>query len=654
MSAAAEELVGHRPYVWIVDDSPLEAELVRRSLAPVCAVEVFTDAAAMLEHASRSKPPDAIILDWEMPGISGIEVCQFLRTQPPTQAVPILMLTIHNETRDLVQGLAAGADDFLAKPYNAAELSARISALVRAKRMRERADAAERTVRALLMQLPEAVVSVDGEGVIVFVNLEAQRMLGADATALRGRRLQDLLSGLAIVRSPAHGDQTVSLPDVRRGDRVYAPVLRAYAGIDEQQTTFSFREVTSDRRHDEERAQLLARERDARAEAEAANRAKDEFLAVVSHELRTPLNAMLGWMRLLRNGTLPADRRAQALETVERNALAQKKLVEDILDVSRVISGNLSLTLSALEIAPTVRMAVEAVRPAADAKALELHVDIAQDIPVIEGDADRFQQMVWNLLSNAVKFTPRGGSVNLDVSCDASSVAIQVSDTGEGIAPAFLPHIFERFRQGDTGTTRRHGGLGLGLAIVKHLAELHGGSIEARSDGPGSGATFVLRLPANAKRRVQGAPVFGGLEYPLKDPSAVLLKGMRLLVVEDDEDTRELITTILKQQGAEVAGVGSAADAFAAVEREAPTVVVSDIGLPVQDGYELARTLRGHAAHLDGTMSLLAVTAFAANQDRDRALQAGFDAFIAKPVDSGELIRVVAKLVAQRQAVSRP
>jgi signal transduction histidine kinase len=653
VSAAAEELVGHRLYVWIVDDSPLEAELVRRSLAPVCAVEVFTDAAAMLEHASRSKPPDAIVLDWEMPGLSGIEVCQFLRSQPPTQAVPILMLTIHNETRDLVQGLAAGADDFLAKPYNAAELSARISALVRAKRTRERADAAERTVRALLMQLPEAVVSVDGEGVIVFVNLEAQKMLGADATALRGQRLQDLLSGLAIVRSPAHGDQTVSLPDVRRGDRVYAPVLRAYAGIDEQQTTFSFRDVTSDRRHDQERAQLLARERDARAEAEAANRAKDEFLAVVSHELRTPLNAMLGWMRLLRNGTLPADRRAQALETVERNALAQKKLVEDILDVSRVISGNLSLTFSALEIALTVRMAVEAVRPAADAKALGLHVDIAQDIPVIEGDADRFQQMVWNLLSNAVKFTPRGGSVNLDVSCDASSVAIRVSDTGEGIAPAFLPHIFERFRQGDTGTTRRHGGLGLGLAIVKHLAELHGGSIEARSDGPGNGATFVLRLPAHAKRRVHGAPVFGGLEYSLKEPSAVQLKGMRLLVVEDDEDTRELITTILKQQGAEVAGVGSAADAFVAVEREAPTVVVSDIGLPVQDGYELARTLRGHAAHLDGSMSLLAVTAFAANQDRERALQAGFDAFIAKPVDSAELIRVVAKLVAQRQAVSR-
>jgi signal transduction histidine kinase len=648
VSAALEESVNRRPNVWIVDDSPLEAELVRRSLAPLCAVEIFTDAAAMLEHGSRSKPPDAIILDWEMPGISGIEVCQFLRTQPATQSVPILMLTIHNETRDLVQGLAAGADDFLAKPYNAAELSARISALVRAKRMRERADTAERTVRALLMQLPEAVVSVDGDGGIVFVNLEAQRMLEADATTLRGQPLRTLVDGLAIGGSPAQGNQAISLPDVRRGDRVYAPVLRAYAGIDEQQTTFSFRDVTSDRRYEEERGQLLAREREARAEAEAANRAKDEFLAVVSHELRTPLNAMLGWMRLLRNGTLPPERRVQALETVERNALAQKKLVEDILDVSRVISGNLSLTMSALEIAPSVQMAVEAVRPAADAKALELRVRVAKDIPVIEGDADRFQQMVWNLLSNAVKFTPRGGRVVLDVSCEGPGVAICVSDTGEGIAPVFLPYIFERFRQGDTGTTRQHGGLGLGLAIVKHLAELHGGSVEARSEGRGMGATFVLRLPTVSKRHAGEPRVFRRDELSAKDPSAVLLDGVKLLVVEDDEDTRELIVTILRQQGAVVHAVGCAADAVLEVEREIPSVVISDIGLPIEDGYGLAGRLRVHPAHLDGRMRLVAVTAFAASQDRDRAIQAGFNAFVAKPVDPGELIQVVARLATRR------
>jgi signal transduction histidine kinase len=636
-----------RPHVWIVDDSPLEAELVRRSLLPVCAVELFTDAAAMLEHASRAAAPDAIILDWEMPGISGIEVCQFLRTQPATQSTPILMLTIHNETRDLVQGLAAGADDFLAKPYNAAELSARISALVRAKRMRERADSAERTVRALLMQLPEAVVSVDSTGGIVFVNLEAQRMLGADATALRSQRLHALVEGLVVGRSPVHADQAVSLPDVRRGGRIYAPVLRTYAGIDEQQTTFSFRDVTSDRVHEKERTGLLARERDARAEAEAANRAKDEFLAVVSHELRTPLNAMLGWMRLLRNGTLPPERHAQALETVERNAFAQKKLVEDILDVSRVVSGNLSLAVSAMEVEPIVRMAIEAIRPAADAKALELCIGIARDIPVVEGDADRFQQMVWNLLSNAVKFTPRGGRVSLDLSCDGSKIAVSVSDTGEGIAPAFLPHIFERFRQADTGTTRQHGGLGLGLAIVKHLAELHEGSIEAHSEGRGMGATFVLRLPISLKR--EGArdalpfdPPDGAVSA--RDTSALRLDGVRLLVVEDDEDTRDLLVTILRQQGAEVRAVDCAADAVLAVEFEAPAVVVSDIGLPIEDGYQLARKLRRHEAHHQGRMRLLAVTAFAANQDRDRALRAGFDAFVAKPVDPAELVQAVARL----------
>jgi signal transduction histidine kinase len=646
VSAPNTELVV-RPHVWIVDDSPLEAELVRRSLAPVCSVELFTDAAAMLEHTSRAIAPDAIILDWEMPGISGIEVCHFLRTQPATQSVPILMLTIHNETCDLVQGLAAGADDFLAKPYNAAELSARISALVRARRMGERADSAERTVRALLMQLPEAVVSVDGGGHIVFVNLEAQRMLGADAKTLRAQRLQTLVEGLVVGRGATQADQAVSLPDVRRGDRIYAPVLRAYAGIDEQQTTFSFRDVTSDRRHEEERAQLLARERDARAEAEAANRAKDEFLAVVSHELRTPLNAMLGWMRLLRNGTLPPERRAQALETVERNALAQKKLVEDILDVSRVVSGNLSLTLSAMEVEPIVRMAVEAIRPASDAKALELDVGLAPDIPIVEGDADRLRQMVWNLLSNAVKFTPRGGRVSLDVSCDGGGVAIRVSDTGEGIAPEFLPHIFERFRQGDTGTTRQHGGLGLGLAIVKHLAELHGGSVEARSKGRGMGATFVLRMPV-VSRQVGRELVYFGPPDSTPMESSLMLAGLRLLVVEDDEDTRELLVTILRQQGAEVRSVATAAAAITTVENDPPGVVVSDIGLPGEDGYQLAQQLRQHAAHRNGRMRLLAVTAFAATQDRDRALRAGFDGFVPKPVDPSELIRVIARITSRR------
>jgi signal transduction histidine kinase len=641
--SAANDFAVRPPLVWIVDDSPLEAELVRRSLLPVFIAEIFTDAAAMLEHASRATTPDAIILDWEMPGISGIEVCHFLRTQPATQSIPILMLTVHRETRDLVQGLAAGADDFLPKPYSAAELSARISALVRGKVTRERADQAERDVHTLLMQFPEAVVSVDDKDCIVFVNLEAQRMLGADASSLQGKRLQALFDGAVFARAEGAGDQPVAIADVRRGDRVYSPVLRTYAGIDKHQTTYSFRDVTNDRRHDEERARLLARERDARREAETANRAKDEFLAVVSHELRTPLNAMVGWMQLLRSGTLPPERRAQALETVERNALAQKKLVEDILDISRIISGNLRLAKGTVDVAACVRASLDAIRPSADAKGLELDVAFGPDLAPIEGDVDRLQQMVWNLLSNAVKFTPRGGRVSVAVTREGGSVTVLVRDTGQGIPGAFLPHIFERFRQADTGTTRQHGGLGLGLAIVKSLANLHGGTIEADSAGPGSGATFSLRLPVSTGTEAMPGTRMTPTGVRSTGETPMVLTGTLCLVVEDNDDTRELVATLLRQQGARVSTAGTVAEALAEVEREEPSIVVSDIGLPVEDGYALARKLCRHPARAGG-MRLLALTAFAATEDRARALEAGFDAFVPKPVDPSELISTIDRL----------
>jgi signal transduction histidine kinase len=638
VSAAVNEFVA-TPRVWIVDDSPLEAELVRRSLAGVCEAEVFTDGAALIEHASRVKAPDAVILDWEMPGISGIEVCQFLRTQLATRSVPILMLTIHSETRDVVQGLAAGADDFLPKPYNPAELSARIMALVRANRARIRADEAEGTVRTLLMQLPEAVVSVDRDGRIVFVNFEAQKMLSGDADSLRGRLLRELVGGLEVARIDRA--TPVALADVKIGPRTYAPAQRSYAGLDDRQTTFSFRDVTADRLHEEERTQLLAREREARLEAEAANRAKDDFLAIVSHELRTPLNAMVGWLQLLKGSALPPERRGHALDTVERNALAQKKLVEDLLDISRIIAGNLRLMKAALDVAACVRGAIDAIRPAADAKDISLESTLEPDLTPIEGDGDRLQQMVWNLVNNAVKFTPKGGRVRVSVTREGRDVVVRVIDSGQGIDPQFLPHIFERFRQADTGTTRQHGGLGLGLAIVKHLAELHGGTIEATSAGRGQGAEFVLRLPAALDRMTPTG------RASLPSPSApriAALVAVKCLVVEDDDDTRELVATVLRQQGAVVTTAASTEEALHEVDRDRPDVVVSDIGLPRADGYELARTLHKHAACVNLGTKLIALTAFASPADRERAVDAGFHAFIAKPLDPRELIDIIARL----------
>jgi DNA-binding response OmpR family regulator len=374
------------PTVWIVDDSPLEAELVKRALVPVYRVEVFTDGASVIEQFASQPPPDAVVLDWRMPGISGIDVCHFLRGRPQTQSLPILMLTVQNGTPDLVQCLAAGADDFLAKPCNAAELSARVSALVRTKRMHERVLSAERAVRSLLMQLPEGVMSVNAGGEITFVNLEAARMLGTVAESLIGKKLQHVLPGIEADKLLPATEDPIPLADVTIDGRVYAPAVRRYAGVDATETTLSLREVTSERRGAQERSRMLAAERAARAHAEEASRAKDDFLAVVSHELRTPLNSILGWTRLLRAGYLDEDKRGRALDTIERSAEVQQKLIEDILDVSRIISGKMSLESSMVNLASAVKSSIDAVRPAAEAKAIDLKLEGADPAPMVVGD----------------------------------------------------------------------------------------------------------------------------------------------------------------------------------------------------------------------------------------------------------------------------
>jgi signal transduction histidine kinase len=625
------------PIVWIVDDSPLEAELVRRSLASVYCVEVFTDGASVLEQIAGTTPPDAIILDWQMPGISGLEICGFLRSRPATIAIPVLILTVHRETADLVRCLAAGADDFLSKPYNPAELSARVAALVRTKRMHARLESAERAVRALLMQLPEAVISIDAAGRVTFANIEAQRMLSATSAALVGRPLRELLPSFFPDRESPIDGVAQPLEDVIVGDRVYAPAVRRYAGVDATDMTLSFRDVTAERSHERERARLLASEREARAEAEEASRAKDMFLATVSHELRTPLNAILGWTRLVREGLFDDAKRDRALDSVERNALAQQKLIEDILDVSRIISGKLRLKSSEVDVAESIRAATDSVRPALDSKSLRLELRIDPALPKVCGDEDRLQQIIWNLLSNAVKFTPRGGSIVVSAHAVDEWITVSVTDTGEGILSEFIPHIFERFRQADNSTTRVHGGLGLGLSIVRHIVESHGGTIRAESAGRGQGATFTVRLPL--------APGIGPerATSPSMLPSGASLRGVRVLLVDDDVDSRELVAELLQQRSAEVVAAGSVSDAIDRIRDSRPHVIISDIGMPKEDGYSLATRLRtmGEAG---SDIPAIALTAYVGAKDGERALAAGFDAHLGKPVDPVELVDMVARL----------
>jgi signal transduction histidine kinase len=396
----------------------------------------------------------------------------------------------------------------------------------------------------------------------------------------------------------------------------------------------------------EKQVELLASERAARREAEIANRAKDEFLATISHELRTPLSAILGWAVIARQKTTSPDVE-RALTTIERNARAQMRIIEDMLDVGRIVSGKLQLEFAATDVADAIEGAAQAVRPAADAKQVDLAVAIDADVGVIAADAERLQQIVWNLLSNAIKFTPKGGHVTLSARRTESSVVVHVSDDGQGIRAEFLPYLFEPFRQADGSTTRRHGGLGLGLAIVKQLVDAHGGAITAHSEGDGRGASFTLELPARtmpAPSRDRSRP---GAEQDAATPIAprdIRLDGLRLLIVDDDEDSRDLIGLILEGQGATVASASSAGEALRLFADSPPDVLVSDIGMPNVNGYSLIRRVRALSGDRGGRTPAIALTAYARAEDGERAFAAGFQAHVTKPIDPDRLTAIVANL----------
>ncbi|RKH82591.1 PAS domain S-box protein [Corallococcus sp. AB032C] len=411
----------------------------------------------------------------------------------------------------------------------------------------------------------------------------------------------------------------------------------------------------SDRKQSEvEREALLARESAARHEAEEANQLKDEFLATISHELRTPLTAILGWVQLLRTGNLPAPRQERALETIERNARAQGELIEDLLDVSRIVSGKLKLDVSPVDLSAVVQQALESVRPAADAR----HIDVRATVDTtssVMGDPHRLQQVAWNLLSNAVKFTPKGGHVRLVVSRRDSIVELSVEDTGQGISEAFLPHVFERFRQADGGSTRKTGGLGLGLAIVRHIVEMHGGTVSAASDGEGRGATFTVRLPLSVTQwRDPTMPPSPKPPVAERMPSPPPeLGGVRVLVVDDEEDARELLRTLLEDSGAHVVTAGSALEGLQVLQAEHPDVLVSDIGMPVTDGYGFIERVRALSAEKGGHTPAVAITAYARSEDRTRVLRAGFQSHVPKPVEPGELLAVIASLADRYPALPK-
>jgi PAS domain S-box-containing protein len=512
---------------------------------------------------------------------------------------------------------------------------------------------------AIVAGSDDAIISKDLSGIVQSWNAAAERIFGYAADEMIGRPI------LAIIPADRQHEEPEILERLKRGERVdhFETVRRRKDGrLIHVSVTISpvrdatgqvigaskiARDITELKQMIAERERLLRSEQEARKEAERVSRLKDEFLATLSHELRTPLNAILGWASLLKARPASAAELTEGLETIVRNARAQTQLIEELLDVSRIITGKLRLDVQSVDLERVIGDGIDSVRPAADGKGIRLLKILDPAAGHVRGDPARLQQVIWNLLTNAIKFTPKGGQVHVMLQRVRSHVEIIVADTGEGIPPEFLPDVFNRFSQADASTTRRHGGLGLGLAIVRHITELHGGTVSAASPGVGKGATFTVFLPLTAvhderAQQVTNHAAATDLDQPA--PGTLDLAGVSVLVVDDEPDARDLIRRLLERSGAAVTTASTVAEAIDALRRHRPHVLLSDIAMPGEDGFELLRQVRELPAAEGGSVPAAAITAFARSEDRRRALLAGFQLHVPKPVEPAELLAVVASL----------
>ena len=640
-----------RARLLVVEDDARMARVLQLLLSDRWDVELASNGKSALALALRT-PPDLVLTDLVLPGMDGFELTRELRAAPATRAVPVVVLSGLTEEKDRLRALEAGANDFLIKPFSERELFLRVTthlemaALRRESAVRE----TEAHVRLILGGALDAVVSTDAADVIHYWNPQAERTFGWTAAEALGKRFGELVLPpeprqdydrdrdrfLATGEAPSV-NQRIEVEGQRKdGSRL--PLELAVTAVKAWET-WSFnvfaRDITERRRADEERAQLLQK-------AQEVGRAKDEFLALLSHELRTPLSAIVGWAHMLRTSELDEATRARAIETIDRNAKLQNQLIEDILDVSRIVAGKFHVERRSVDLAKVVEAARDTVAPMAASRKVELAVSAGAPSLLTIGDPDRLQQVAWNLLSNAIKFSPPGARVTIELARRAEFFEMTVRDLGAGIDPAFLPHMFERFRQGADPGAKRHGGLGLGLSIVRHIVEMHDGTVEAHSEGSGRGATFIVRLPAVDADSDKVSPLGRPLQEGMAD--APRLDGLRLLVVDDEADARDLIAAVLQERGAVVFLAGSAAEAVTVVQRERPDVLLSDISMRDEDGYDLIRKVRALSAETGGRTPAAALTAYGRLEDRMKALSAGFQLHVAKPVDPAELVAVVATL----------
>jgi PAS domain S-box-containing protein len=630
---------GSAPRVAVVDDNPITRYSTSRVLrgAGFDVGEGATGQQA-LELAFNA---DILLLDVNLPDIHGLEVCRRLRNDPQTARLPIVHVsaTFINES-DKVKGLDSGGDGYLTHPVEPRVLIATVRAFLRARRAEDEMRLSEAKFRAIFDNARSGILLLDQSLNYLEVNPAMCEMLKRDREQILGAHL----SSFAPAGTFDPRDIARDFADRGSWQGVF-PLLRSDGRLVYFEWSISeysmpgvllavVIDITARIQLEEERNQLLDSERVARTEAERASRSKDEFLATLSHELRTPLNSILLWTQTLQHHTREPEEVARGLAAIERNTKVQAQLIADLLDVSRIISGKLHLDVQPMDLAATIRAALEGLMPAIAKKRLKLVTSLDDSVSTVSGDSARVQQVVSNLVINAIKFTPEGGTIEVLLRYENNHATITVNDTGQGIAPELLPHLFERFRQGDFKAREANRGLGLGLAIVKHTVEMHGGVVTASSEGPGKGATFVVSLP------IDGVQSCDDINRQDASVEALRLSGLRIMVVEDDEQTCAMMFRVLKEYGAVVATAGSVEDALEQLISFDPQVLISDIGIPGKDGYQLIREVRTQGVSMK-RLPAIALTAFARFEDEQQALRAGYQLYLTKPIDVAKLIDAI-------------
>ncbi len=635
-------------HILLIDDNPhdrlLAIHALEQEFADLQIKQVIRP--QELEEALSTGNFDVVITDYQLRWSDGITVLQKFKSRYPE--LPVVMFTNSGSEEISVEAMKSGLDDYVVKSarhYMRLPIAVRL-AVERATTKRQ-VQGLELRFQTLLNQLNVGVYRLTGDDALLESNGAFLHLLGINSLAKipESHTLAPYFQPGDYAQLLQELKQTDDSPErevlLRRadGNEIWVRISQTLSANNEITVIDGIIEdITARKQAEQEREQLLQREQAARAEAEASNLIKDEFLSVLSHELRSPLNPILGWCRLLTDHQLNESKKTEAIAIIERNAKLLAQMIEDLLNISQILQGKLSLNSYSVDLVSIISLVLESVQLAAQAKNIQLQSVLTSNVCFVLGDPTRLQQVFWNLLFNAIKFTPAGGSVEIRLEQVDTQAQIQVIDTGQGISHDFLPYVFDKFRQADSKTTRNFGGLGMGLAIVKHLVELHGGQVWAESFGEGQGSTFTVRLPLMTKQTQTNTKI-------KQFDNRLNLSGIRVLLVDDEVDSKELADFILQEYGAEVISVGSPFEVISTLIDFQPDVLVLDIGMPDMDGYMLLEEIRSLPPEQGGRIPAIALTAYAGKVDKQQAISAGFQAHLPKPVDADQLVEVIAELV---------